>query len=154
MLFTVKGSVTNIGQSEFNNDVENFAYVEITEPSGRRVIIEKVVVANDVGAIFAMGVTGEFFVDRVFKSGPMRCQLWGVKTQNREVFDRKNMRLQVSLVQLLHGLLTIPVLGLGLLIAVPALVRLSGCVGGPRQRMFNGSGVSRAPAPTEQIVRI
>jgi hypothetical protein len=60
VLFAVKGSVTNLGQSEFNNDVENFAYVEITEPSGRRVMIEKVVVANDVGAIFAMGVTGEF----------------------------------------------------------------------------------------------
>src|ERR1700694_700233 len=54
--------------------------------------------------------------------------LWGVKTQNREIFDRKNMRLQVSLVQLAYGLVTIPVLGLGLLIAIPALVRLFGCV--------------------------
>lgn len=154
MLFAVKGSVTNLGQSEFNNDVENFAYVEITEPSGRRVMIEKVVVANDVGAIFAMGVTGEFFVDRVFKSGPIRCQLWGLKTQNREIFDRKNMRLQVGLVQFLYGLVTIPVLGLGLLIAIPALVRLCGSIGGPRRRMFYGSGVSRARTPAEQIVRI
>jgi hypothetical protein len=152
VLFAVKGSVTNIGQSEFNNNAQNFAYVEISEPSGRRVMIEKVVVSNDVGAIFEMGVTGEFFVDRVFRSGPIRCQLWGIKTHNRAILDRKNMRLQVSLVQLMWGLITIPVLGLGLLLAIPALVRLFGCVGGPRRQMFNGSRVSRPPA--EQLVRI
>lgn len=154
MLFAVKGSVTNIGQSEFNNNAEIFAYIEITEPSGRRVMIEKVAVSNDVGAIFAMGVLGEFFIDRVFKSGPVRTQLWGIKTHDREIFDRKNLRLQVSLVQLLYGLVTTPVLGLGLLIAVPALVRLLGCVGGPRQRMFFGSGVPRVPPLKEQVMRI
>jgi|tagenome__1003787_1003787.scaffolds.fasta_scaffold18975417_1 hypothetical protein len=154
MLFAVKGSVTNIGQSLYNNNAELFAYIEITEPSGRRVMIEKIAVSNDVGAALAMGVTGEFFVDRIFRSGELRCQIWGIKTHDREILDRKNLRLQVSFVQLLHGLLTIPVLGLGLLIAVPALVRLFGCVGEPRQRMFYGSGVSRARTPAEQVVRI
>jgi hypothetical protein len=76
VLFAVKGSVTTIGHSEYNNNAQNFAYIEITEPSGRRVMIEKVVVSNHIGAIFAMGVTGEFFVDRVFQSGQVRCQLW------------------------------------------------------------------------------
>lgn len=154
MLFAVKGTVTNIGQSRYNNNAEVFGYVEITEPSGRRVMIEKVVVSNDIGAAFEMGATGEFFVDRVFRSGELRCQLWGIKTPDREILDRKNLRLDVSLVQLLYGIVTIPVLGLGLLIAVPALIRLLGCVGEPRQRMFYGAGVSRARTSAEQVVRI
>ena len=82
MLFSIKGSVTKIGQSEFNNNAELFAYIEITEPSGRRVMIEKVVISNDVGAAFAMGVAGEFFIDRMLKSGPVRIQLWGIKTHD------------------------------------------------------------------------
>jgi hypothetical protein len=154
VLFAVSGSVTTIGQSEYNNNAQKFAYIEITEPSGRRVMIEKVVVSNDTGAIFAMGVTGKFFVDRVFRSGDLRCQLWGIKTHDREILDRKNLRLQVSLVQLMYGLVTIPVFGLGLLLAIPALVRLFGCIGEPRQRMFYGSGVSHAPTSAEQVVRI
>jgi hypothetical protein len=154
VLFVVKGSVTGIGQSKYNTNAEVFAYIEVTEPSGRRVMIEKVVVSTDVGAAFEMGATGELFVDRVFRSGELRCQLWGIKTPDREILDRKNLRLDVSLVQLLYGIVTIPVLGLGLLIAVPALIRLLGCVGEPRRRMFYGLGESRARTPAEQVVRI
>lgn len=47
---------------------------------------------------------------------------------DRKILDRKDFRLHVSLVQLLYGIVTIPVLGLGFLIAVPAFIRLSGCI--------------------------
>lgn len=154
MLFSVKGAVTNVGQSKYNNNAEVFAYVEVTEPSGRRVMIEKIVISNDVGSVFEAGIAGEFFVDRVFRSGEVRCQLWGIKTHDREILDRKNFRLHASTAQLLYGIITIPVLGLGFILAVPALIRLLGCVNGPRRRMFYGSGASGARISAEQVVRI
>ncbi len=36
-LFSISGSVTAIGQSIFNNDLSIYAYIELTEVSGRRV---------------------------------------------------------------------------------------------------------------------
>ncbi|MEA2913403.1 MAG: hypothetical protein QOJ15_5484, partial [Bradyrhizobium sp.] len=41
-LFLVSGTVTAIGQSAFTNDLTIFAFPEVAEVSGRRVLIEKV----------------------------------------------------------------------------------------------------------------
>src|ERR1700694_1265804 len=149
-LFAVKGAVTTVGQSMLDNDVELFAYIEITEPSGQRVMIEKIAVCNDVRAIFRMGMSGQFFVDRIFRSGDLRCQLWGIKSGEREIFDRKNLRMQIALLQFFNGLIRIPILGLGLFIALPALVSLSRCIGRPRSRMFYGAGVANVLPRKEQ----
>ncbi len=154
MLFAVKGTVTTVGQSMLDNDVELFAYVEVTEPSGRRVMIEKVAVCNDVRAIFRLGMSGQFFVDRMFRSGNLRCQLWGIKSDEREIFDRKNLRLQIGLLQFFNGLIRIPILGLGLFLAIPAMLQLCRCIGWPRGRMFYGAGVARVPPRKEQVMRI
>jgi len=54
-LFSIKGAVTAIGQSQFNNAITIYAYLEITEPSGRRVKIDQVAVCNDVAAAFRLG---------------------------------------------------------------------------------------------------
>ncbi len=154
MLFSVKGTVTTVGQSLFDNNGEIFAYIEVTESSGRRVMIEKVAIHNDIRMIFQMGLTGEFFVDRIFRSGQVRCQLWGIKTGDREIFDRKNLRLYSGLSHLMYGLVIIPIFGLGLILVIPAALRLCRCIGAPRRRMFYGSGVSRMRAPQQQVMRI
>jgi hypothetical protein len=153
-LFAVNGVVTSIGQSEFNSTEQVYAYIEITEPSGRRVMIEKVVVLNDVGAIFGLDLTGEFFVDRIFHSGKVRCQLWGIKTHDREILDRRNARLQWASAQLFLGLITTPLFGFGLLFIIPALVRLFTCTPRQRQQMFYGSEVPRHHPLQEQVMRI
>jgi hypothetical protein len=141
-------------QSEFNNTEQAYAYIEITEPSGRRVMIEKVVVLNDIGVIFGLELTGEFFVDRIFHSGKVRCQLWGIKTSDRAIFDRKNARLQWASAQLVFGLLAIPLFGYGLLFAIPALVRLFACTPRQRRQMFYGSEAPHDPPLQEQVMRI
>jgi hypothetical protein len=55
---------------------------------------------NDIGVIFGLDLTGEFFIDRIFHSGKVRCQLWGIKTHDREILDRRNARLQWASAQL------------------------------------------------------
>jgi hypothetical protein len=153
-LFAITGTVSAIGQSEFNNSEQVYAYIEITETSGRRVVIEKVEVFSDVGVAFGMGLTGDFFVDRIFGSGKVRCQLWGIKTSDRVIFDRKNSRLQWASAQLFLGLITIPFFGIGLLFLIPALFRLFTCTPRQRQQMFYGSDLSHAPVSREQVMHI
>lgn len=153
-LFAVTGTVTSIGQSTFNDSERLYAYIEITESSGRRVMIEKMVVLNDVAVIFQLGLVGEFFVDLFSKSGKTRCQLWGIKTDDREIFDRKNSRLQWGSAQLFFGLLTIPLFGLGLLLVIPGLVQLLSSTPSQRREMFYGAEARGAPPIQEQVMRI
>lgn len=49
-----------------SNVVTIYAHIEITEPLGRRIQIDKVAIANDVGTLLAMESVGEFFLDRMF----------------------------------------------------------------------------------------
>jgi hypothetical protein len=82
-LLNLKGTITALGQSEFDNHTTIYAYLEITEASGRRILIDKVAVANDTAALLAMGSVGEFFFDQMFVYGRRyHCQLWG--HQSRE----------------------------------------------------------------------
>lgn len=50
-LFEVEGTLSALGQSTFNNDVTIYAYATITDAAGRRTMIEKVAVCNDIGAV-------------------------------------------------------------------------------------------------------
>lgn len=153
-LFAIEGTVTAVGQSLFDNDVTIYAYIEITETSGRRVMVEKVGVCNDVATVFRAGMSGEFFVDRLQSSRLFRCQLWGIKSEGREIFDSTDAREKIAIAQLIYGLLLTPLFGLGLLVAIPALFRLLQCITGARRRMFYGTANVMTAAPRQQVMRI
>jgi hypothetical protein len=155
-LFSIKGAVTAIGQSQFNNAITIYAYLEITEPSGRRVKIDQVAVCNDVAAAFRLGQSGEFFVDRIFRySRTYRCQLWGIKADGIATLDSIDIRKRVSFGQFVLGIMLIPVFGLGFLLIIPPLIRLLTLSAVDRRQMFYGSDPAEAQRLShQQAVRI
>jgi hypothetical protein len=154
-LFQINGTVTAIGQSEFDNVVTLYAYLEITEDSGRLISIENVAVCSDVGARLRMGVSGEFFVDRISRHSGIRCQLWGIKTDGVAVLDTRDLRKRIASLQLIWGLVLTPFAGIGLLLVVPALFRLAASGSEDRSRMFYGTDPAEARRlQRQQAVRI
>jgi hypothetical protein len=149
-LFSISGTITAIGQSAFSNDLTIFAYLEITEASGRRVSVEKVAVCNDVVARLELGITGEFFVDRIFRfSQTFRCQLFGVKASGTTVLDRRDLRKRTIVAQLIFGLMLTPVFGIGLVLVVPNLLKALTLVTVDRHTMFYGPD----PAEVQRLER-
>lgn len=156
-LLTIKGTVTALGQSQFDNVVTIYAYIEITEPSGRRIQIEKVAVANDTAAQLDMGSIGEFFFDRMFVYGRRyHYQLWGIKAENMAVMDRVDARKMVMIHHIVLGTLLLPFVigafwllpGLGHLVTI-----LSGSVN--RDRLFYGANPAEIRRlQQQQAVRI
>jgi hypothetical protein len=152
-MFQIKGTVSAIGQSEFDNVVTLYAYLEITEGSGRRISIEKVAVCSDVAARLKLGVFGEFFVDRISRHSGIRCQLWGIKADGVAVLDSRDLRKRIAALQLIWGLVLTPFAGVGLLLVVPALFRLAASE--DRSRMFYGMDPAEARRlEQQQAVRI
>jgi hypothetical protein len=148
-LFQINGTVTAIGQSVFDNVVTLYAYLEITEDSGQRVSIENVAVCSDVGARLRMGVSGEFFVDRISRNSGIRCQLWAIKADGVAVLDSRDLRKRIATLQLMWGLVLTPFGGAGLFLVVPALFRLAASGSEDRRRMFYGTD----PAETLRLER-
>jgi hypothetical protein len=148
-LFQINGTVTAIGQSEFDNVVTLYAYLEVTEASGRRISIEKIAVCSDVAARLRMGVSGEFFVDRISRHSGIRCQLWGIKADGVAVLDSRDLRKRIAALQLFWGLVLTPLAGVGLLLVVPALFRLAASGSEDRSRMFYGTD----PAESRRLER-
>jgi hypothetical protein len=149
-LFLVSGTVTAIGQSVFTNDLTIFAFLEVAEASGRRVLIEKVAVCNEVVARLQVGMTGEFFVDRIFQfSQSFRCQLFGIKADGVAVLDSSDLRKRTILAQLIFGLMLTPVFGIGLLLVVPAVLKAFTLGTMDRHAMFYGSD----PAEPQRLER-
>lgn len=157
-IYAINGTITAIGQSQFTNDLTIYAYIEITEASGCRVTVEKVVACNEADAALQLGLFGEFFFDRIFLHGqPYRYQLWGLQTDSLAVFDRKNLRVRVTFAHIGFGLLLLPVFGLGLGYLVPGIVQLIVllCGGADRERRFYGSDPEKAQRLyQERAVRI
>jgi hypothetical protein len=88
-LFAINGTITAIGQSQFTSELTVYAYIEITEASGRRVTVERVAACNEADAALQLGLSGEFFFDKIFLFWrTYRCQLWGVQSDGLTVFDR------------------------------------------------------------------
>jgi len=149
-LFSISGTVTAIGQSLFNNDIAVYAYIEITEASGRRVSVEKVAVFNDAASGLQLGGTGEFFFDKMtFFDARFRCQLWGVKSDATAVFDRRDLRKRFIGRSLVAGVVLLPVVGIGLLWLLPGVANLCAVLSGgvDRKRLFYGSN----PAEIERL---
>jgi hypothetical protein len=155
-LYEVKGTVTALGQNIFDNNVHVYAYVEVTDVEGRRTMIEKVAVANDVGAALGVGVSGRFYVDRLSRLGPtLRSQLWGVKTDRVFVFDRIDMRRQAAWALLIKGLLFLPVFGLGLILLPSGLNLLAlSIIHGRRAFFYGADPEARASLLANQVARI
>ena len=155
-LFSIEGTVTAVGKSQFDNALTIYAYPEITEASGRRVSIDKVAVCNDVSASFRLGQSGVFFVDRIFRSWPTyRCQLWGIKADGIATFDSIDMRKQAAFWQPSLGGMLLPFFGLGLVLLLPALVRILTPPSVSRGEMFYGSDSAEAERLNrQQPVRI
>lgn len=150
-LFELEGTITAIGQSIFDNDGAVYAYLEITDQTGGRTTVDKVAVCNDVGAVLAIGLSGQFFVDRILRSsGPLRCQLWGIKTDRLAILDRKNLRRQIGLYNILRGIATIPILGLGFILIASGIRQLILADRYDRNRAFHGSAVP-PPLPANAV---
>jgi hypothetical protein len=157
-LLTFKGTVTALGQSQFDNVVTIYAYIEITEASGRRIQIDKVAVANDAGTLLTMGSVGEFFFDKMFVYGRRyHYQLWGIKAEKMAVMDRVDARKMVTIHHIIFGMLLLPIGGLGALWLLPGLGHLVTMLSGRvnRDQLFYGSNPAEIRRlQQQQAVRI
>lgn len=141
-LLNITGTVTALGQSQFDNNLTIYAYLEITEPSGRRIQIDKVAVCNDTAALLQLGRVGELFFDKMFVYGRRyHYQLWGIKAENMAVFDRHNLRKLVRIHHIVVGTLLLPFGGLGACWLLPGIASLLTSISGSvnRHSLFYGS---------------
>lgn len=114
-LYLLRGTISQLGQCEFNNDLVIYAYIEIIDETGARTLVKKVAIAVDVQAVIEPGTHGAFFIDDVFVPGRnILCQLWGVSTEDREVIDHVNLRNILATANMFRGIIFTPVLGIGL----------------------------------------
>ena len=141
-LFTLRGTITAIGQSTFTNGGFNYAYVEFTEADGRRISVRKLSVGNLVSPTIGLGHAGEFFFD---KWGIWGVWLWGVKTTDGFVaFERAPFKT-VAIGLLLIGVVGLPFLLLGIPFLFFAGLLLSKSLQtGARKRMFYGNDRAEA----------
>ncbi|MBI2715682.1 MAG: hypothetical protein HYX37_14710 [Rhizobiales bacterium] len=157
-VFNITGTIASIGQSEFNNRGTLYAFVEIIEPSGRRVLVQNVAVGNQVLPAINLGCKGEFFFDKLFVPGkPLISQMWGVKTPDGLVAFDHNMRKPQMILNLLVGILAAPILGLGIPFLILGLFQAVQLIvtTGTRQQMFYGNDRMEAQRlRQQQAVRI
>ncbi|EFI51327.1 MULTISPECIES: hypothetical protein [Afipia] len=156
--FQIEGQVTATGSSQHNLHGRYYSYVEVLEPNGRRVTIEKVFVTTQTDAYLAVGTNGVFYFEKVMgilTSGPKH--LWGVKCTNGEVhFDGTNFRFYMALRIMFIGIvlsvifigIPIALVGFGqLIISLATLTR--------REQMFYGpDGEERQRLQAREAVRI
>jgi hypothetical protein len=151
-LFAIEGTLTALGQCEFDNLIVVYAYIEITKATGERVLVEKVAVCSDVSARLRLGQEGEFFIDRIRQVAPaVRCQLWGLKSDGVTTLDSKDLRRRISAALLVQGILMLPLFGAGLLMIIPALIRLMASGPAERRKLFYGA---ESPSPNKQAHRV
>lgn len=142
-LFELEGTLTAIGQNVFSNDGVLYAYLEVTAGDGRRTLIEKVGVCNDVGSQLAVGISGRFYVDRFFRSGPLRSQLWGLKTDRVSIVDDTDLRKTIAAAQIMKGIPAILIFGLGLFLIASGIGLLVQSARYNRNNFFWGGVVAR-----------
>jgi hypothetical protein len=156
----LKGTVTAVGQSLFDNDLAVYAFIEIADFDGGRTVIEKVAVGNDIAAAFGLGCSGTFYIDRLFSgASAIRCQLFGVRTDHVAVLDRLDLRQRTGWVKVGLGILTLPVIGIGLLLLLPGIHLLVLSARHDRRQFFyksarGANGVMPPPLPVAEVARI
>jgi len=102
-LYLLCGTITQLGQCEFNNDLTVYAYIEIMDAAGARTLVKKVAVAVDIQAVIEPGVEGTFFLDDLFvpgrHTGARLGELVGLQPHNirqREMVDIVDLTTQIS----------------------------------------------------------
>lgn len=134
-LYLLRGTILQLGQCQFDNDLVVYAYIEIMDAAGVRTLVKKVAVAVDIQAVIEPGTHGTFFVDELFVPGRrILCQLWGLLTVDRRVIDRVNLRTILTFRNLLQGILFTPVLGAGLTLLVAGIGQLWSHLNGSANR--------------------
>jgi hypothetical protein len=156
-LYSVRGTISQLGQCEFDNNLMVYAYVEIVDPTGGRRLVKKVAVCVDIQAALHPGLEGHFFFDEIFVSGrKILCQFWGISTVERFVVDQVDMRAGLARIHLFRGILYTPLFGLGLPMLIAGIGQTWSLLNGSanRTRFFRGEGrkdaevaKSRPPLP-------
>ncbi len=157
-VFNVTGTIAAIGQCEFNNRGTLYAFIDIVEPSGRRVSVQNVAIGNQVAPAIVLGTAGEFFFDKLFVPGRrFVSQMWGVKTSDGLVALDNNMRTSQAFLNVIVGVVALPLLGLGIPFLVLGIFQLFQLVAlaGTRQERFYGKDCDEARRlRAQQTVRI
>jgi len=151
-LYRISGTITRLGQCEFDNDYEIYAYVEVTGTIGRRTLVKKVAVFADIGSSIHQGLDGDFYFDEVFvPGGRAHCQLWGIRAPDRCVIDSVDLRANMMRFNLLCGILFTPVFGAGLVRLIAGIAQMISILTGAadRQRYFDTAidGPGDGPSP-------
>lgn len=156
--FQIEGQVTATGSSEANLHGRYYSFVEVSEPDGRRVTIEKVFVTTQTDAYLAVGTSGVFYFEKVMgilTLGPKH--LWGVKCSNGEVhFEGRNFRFYMA-VRLIFIGIVLSVIFIGIPIAIIGFGQLilSLATLNRRESMFYGpNGEERRRLQAREAVRI
>jgi hypothetical protein len=132
-LFSIRGRIAALGQSEFNSDVTKYSCVDFAESSGRRIKVYNVLVRPIGNSSLALGSEGEFFFDKLHGLNSFSKHLYAAQLSTGEHFLRqKNLRLLLGIYHLVIGTITsflfvgIPVLLIGaaqLLRSVPISIQ-------------------------------
>lgn len=152
------GTVTALGQVEFNMLQATYAYIEVQRTDGRILRAENVVVLNEAATLLEIGVEGRFFFDSArLKAGTIR-QLFGIqRTDGRWAYDRMQVRVLAAIQNIVIGVLLLFVF-VGIPILVMGLLQLLYSVGMDRLRQdefFGESGSAARSATNRQaVVRI
>lgn len=114
-LYRLEGTISRLGQCEFDNDIVVYAYIEFVDAHGQRTLVKKVAVCVDIQAAIGEGVDGTFYFDELFVSGRRYlCQLWGLRNAERSILDGADLRRILAIVHLVRGILFTPVFAVGL----------------------------------------
>lgn len=152
-VFKITGTIAAIGQSQFDNHATLYAFVEIVEPSGRRVMVRNVAVGNQALSTINVGSQGEFFFDKfIVGIGRSASQLWGVKTRDGLVaFENRNFRTPFVVRHIGIGLFASLFL-FGIPYVVLGLVQLAGLIGsfGAREQLLYGDDRAEAKRLRQQ----
>ena len=151
-LYSLSGTITRLGQSEFNNDGTIYAFIEITDTDGLRTLLKKIAVGVDVEAAIGQGVVGQFYFDEVFVFGRRYLsQFWGVKTATHNVVDGTHFRKILAIANLLQGVLLTPFFGYGLPCLIAGIGQAWSLIDGSADRdaFFRGDLVQSKPEASE-----
>lgn len=157
-LFQIEGTITSVGASQHDLSGRVYSFIELTEVSGRRVMVERVGVSSDVDAHLEVGTAGTFYFDRLMGFlAPSVKHLWGVKSSEGGVcFDPTNVRFAVGVHHLRQGLmLSLFIIGLPLLAF--SIFEILGCAGSrlAREQLFYGAtGNERRHVRAQEAVRV
>ena len=151
------GTVTALGQVEFDLMHATYAYIEIRRADGRILRAENVVVLNQVGTLLELGVDGRFFFDAArLKAGVIR-QLFGIRrSDGRWAYDAEQVRVQAAMANILQGFIFsfvfvgLPVLAMGIL----QLIYSIGMARLREDEFFQGNSANALASSQQATIRI